>query len=490
MKVSLKSSQQSFTQKTDCLIIPIESIKTLPKHLTQLNVLLDNAISSLIKSKDLQLSTGKTYLLANTGINCQRILFIHMPKELSIKKLRSLVNVANSALKKLPVKQVNWCADTLTDKGLNSEQVITEMASQHVALNYQYDTTLSKKKTKFSLQQVAIIMSTLTKADKQALVNGQALGEGINTAKHLGNLPANICTPSFLAEQAQLIAKQHDKLSCKVLSEIQMKKLGMGSLLSVTAGTDEPAKFIILEYKGTTASKKPTVLVGKGVTFDSGGISLKPGGGMDEMKYDMCGAASVLGTFKSITLASPKANIIGLVAAVENMPSGIATKPGDVVTSMSGQTIEVLNTDAEGRLVLCDALTYAERYKPKAVIDIATLTGACIVALGKHASGLYANNDELLSKLIIAGTESHDRVWPMPLWEEYDQQLKSNFADIANIGGPQAGSVTAACFLARFTKAYDWAHIDIAGPAWVQGANKGATGRPVGLLFNYLLNNA
>ncbi|MCK5880284.1 MAG: leucyl aminopeptidase [Sinobacterium sp.] len=490
MKVNLKPSKQFFSQKSDCLLIPLEETKTLPSGLASLDKDLNGILTALYKSKDLPLKKDQSFLLPTPLNNSKRIVFIHCPAELTIKSLRSMVACAYNKLKGLAVKQASWLATPFDNKGLSNEAIITEIGSQHITLSYVYDGTFQKKKTINSLQNISIFVESVNKGAKQACVNAQALGEGLNTAKHLGNLPANICTPSYLASEAQAIAKTHDKLICKILSEAQMKKLGMGSLLSVTAGTDEAAKFIILEYKGAANSQKPTVLVGKGVTFDSGGISLKPGGGMDEMKYDMCGAASVIGTFKSIALASPKANIVGLVAAVENMPSGIATKPGDVVTSMSGQTIEVLNTDAEGRLVLCDALTYAERYKPKAVIDIATLTGACIVALGKHASGLYANDDTLQQALIESGNNSFDRVWPMPLWEEYDQQLKSNFADIANIGGPQAGSVTAACFLARFTKAYHWAHIDIAGPAWLQGANKGATGRPVGLLFNYIMNNA
>jgi leucyl aminopeptidase len=470
--------------------VPLQQSKSLPKELFDLDSLINGSIGALYKQKDLPLKKGQSFLLPATNLPQKRILFIDCPEKLSVKTLRAMVKTAHNVVKSLNVKQAAWFADILFEKQLDSKLMINEIASQHISLSYVYDGTFQNKKALQNLSAVSILLNDIGKNNKQACINGQALGEGLNTAKHLGNLPANICTPSYLASQAQMLAKLDEKLSCKILSEAQMKKLGMGSLLSVTAGTEEAAKFIILEYKGDIKSKKPTVLVGKGVTFDSGGISLKPGGGMDEMKYDMCGAASVLGTFKSISLASPRANIVGLIAAVENMPSGIATKPGDVVTSMSGQTIEVLNTDAEGRLVLCDALTYAERYKPKAVIDIATLTGACIVALGKHASGLYSNDDILQQALINSGTESHDRVWPMPLWEEYDQQLKSNFADIANIGGPQAGSVTAACFLARFAKSYPWAHIDIAGPAWIQGANKGATGRPVSLLFNYIINNA
>jgi leucyl aminopeptidase len=312
----------------------------------------------------------------------------------------------------------------------------------------------------------------------------------MNTARQLGNLPANICTPSYLASQAKALAKGQAKVTTTVLTEADMKKLKMGSLLSVSAGSDQPAKLIVIKYQGATTGVKPVVLVGKAVTFDTGGISLKPGGGMDEMKYDMCGGASVFGVINALIESQLPVNVIGIVPATENMPNGNATKPGDVVTSMSGQTIEILNTDAEGRLILCDALTYAERFKPAAVIDIATLTGAVIGALGKVGAGLLANDDELAEQLLTSGTRSGDRAWRLPLWEEYDQLLKSNFADMANIGGPQAGTITAACFLARFTKKYKWAHLDVAGTAWISGPQKGATGRPVPLLMDYICRQA
>jgi leucyl aminopeptidase len=285
------------------------------------------------------------------------------------------------------------------------------------------------------------------------------------------------------------LSRGNAKLSTSILEEKKMKELGMGSLLSVSAGSDQPAKLIVMNYKGGKSGQKPYVLVGKGITFDSGGISLKPGAKMDEMKFDMGGAASVFGTLQTVLELDLPLNVVCIVAAAENMPSGGATKPGDVVTSMSGKTIEVLNTDAEGRLVLCDALTYAKRFKPQAVIDIATLTGACVVALGAHASGLYANQDKLAEQLLAAGNESHDRAWRMPLWDDYQKQLDSNFADMGNIGGGGGGSITAACFLSRFAEDYHWAHLDIAGSAW-DSAPKGATGRPVGLLSQYLLDRA
>ena len=315
---------------------------------------------------------------------------------------------------------------------------------------------------------------------------GLATANGMKLARHLGDLPSNICTPSYLADTAESLAHEFD-LDCEILEESQMHDLGMGSLLSVSKGSIEPPKLISLSYKGNNNSK-PIVLVGKGVTFDSGGISLKPGSAMDEMKYDMCGAASVLGTMRAVAEMKLKVNLVVVVPAVENMPAHNASKPGDVVKSMSGQTIEILNTDAEGRLILCDALTYVEKFNPEVVIDTATLTGAVIVALVKHHCGVMANDQELADDLISAGNKALDTAWQLPLDDEYDELLQSNFADMANIGGREAGTVTAACFLARFAKDYRWAHIDIAGTAWVSGKNKGSTGRPVPLLTQYIID--
>jgi leucyl aminopeptidase len=308
--------------------------------------------------------------------------------------------------------------------------------------------------------------------------------------KELADLPGNICTPSYLAEQALVLVGQHEQLSCEILEESDMAALGMGAFLSVSRGSRQPAKLICLEYQGSDANTKPIVLIGKGLTFDAGGISLKPGQGMDEMKYDMCGGASVLGILRAASLMNLKLNIVGLVPSSENLPDGDANKPGDIVTSMAGKTIEILNTDAEGRLLLCDVLTYAKKYDPEVVIDMATLTGACIVALGRVPSGLFGNDDQLCNDLLNASEIACDLLWRMPVWEEYQEQLKSNFADLANIGGPDGGSITAACFLSKFAEDFRWAHIDIAGTAWRTGAAKGATGRPVALLSQFLINRA
>jgi leucyl aminopeptidase len=328
---------------------------------------------------------------------------------------------------------------------------------------------------------------------RTTLLQSVAMANGLDLSKTLGNLPPNICTPTYLANTAKQLAKEY-KLNVEVLDRKQLEALKMGSFLSVTQGSEQPPKFIVLKHMGGKAKDAPVVLVGKGITFDTGGISLKPGSGMDEMKYDMCGAGSVLGTFRAIAEMQLKLNVIGVIPTCENMPSGRATRPGDIVTSMSGQTIEILNTDAEGRLILCDALTYVERFKPAAVVDIATLTGACVTALGHHNTGLFTRHDQahdaLANELITAGKASNDTAWRMPIEDAYQEQLKSNFADIANIGGPPGGSITAACFLERFTRKYTWAHLDIAGTAWKSGAAKGATGRPVPLLTTFLIERA
>jgi leucyl aminopeptidase len=315
-----------------------------------------------------------------------------------------------------------------------------------------------------------------------------AIAGGVKLARDLGNLPGNICTPTYLSEKARDLARHHENMRVEVLEEADMERLGMGALLSVARGSAQPAKLIILEYRNAPEEQKPIALVGKGVTFDTGGISLKPGAEMDEMKFDMCGAASVLGTLQACAELQLPLNVVGVIPAVENVPGGKATKPGDIVTSLSGQTIEILNTDAEGRLILCDALTYSERYEPVAVIDIATLTGACIIALGRHPHGLLSNHHPLANDLLNAGRTAADRAWELPLWDEYQEQLDSNFADMANIGGKDGGAITAACFLSRFTKKFHLPHLDIAGTAWKTGKEKGGTGRPVPLLTQYLLD--
>jgi leucyl aminopeptidase len=351
---------------------------------------------------------------------------------------------------------------------------------------YSYDLTKSKKSTPklASITLVAVSVASLQSAFDEA----KACIAGVELAKEWGNRPANHATPTMLAEAAKQIAAGRSPVSCEVLGPKEVAKLKMGSFMAVAQGSAEPLRFIVLKYFGAAKTVAPTVLVGKGITFDTGGISIKPAGEMDEMKFDMCGAASVLGVFKALSVLKPKINVVGLIPSCENMPSSNAVKPGDVVTSMSGQTIEILNTDAEGRLILCDALTYAERFKPAAVVDIATLTGACVVSLGAVRSGLFTSDDSLSQQLLAAGEAAQDLAWRMPLDDDYAEGLKSNFADVANVAGRMGGAITAAKFLQRFTKAYPWAHLDIAGTAWKGGAAKGSTGRPVPLLMHFLLN--
>ena len=357
--------------------------------------------------------------------------------------------------------------------------------------SYQFTALKSEKETESKLQKVMVTLpQNGLPAAQLGLTQGLAIAKGVSFTKALADLPGNVCTPTYMADKALELGKEHPALNVNIIEEAEMKELGMGSFLSVSRGSRQPAKLIVLEYQGGDKDSKPVVLVGKGLTFDAGGISLKPGPGMDEMKYDMCGGAAVMGTMLAAVKMQMPINIVGLVPSSENMPDGDANKPGDIVTSMSGKTIEILNTDAEGRLILCDTLTYAERYKPEAVIDLATLTGACLVALGRVPSGLLGNDDNLCNALIKAGETACDSVWRLPLWEEYQEQLKSNFADLANIGSKDAGTITAACFLSHFTKNFRWAHLDIAGTAWRSGPNKGATGRPVPLLSQYLIDRA
>lgn len=480
------------TQRTDCLVLPVFESGKLSGDTAELDKACNGLVAKLIKQGDIKGSIGATHLLHTpAGSKAERVLLLGFGKQddtLTAEKFDKALAKAAQAVKATPAKDVTLSLAAVIVADRDEAWKARQTALHFTDALYQFAQLKSKKAPKLNLKKA---LYTLDDGKQQAAISralkaGQATANGMALTKDLGNLPGNICTPTYLAQAAKKLARSHSKLTAKSLNEKQMRELKMGSLLSVAAGSSEEAQLIVVEYKGAAKTAKPVVLVGKGITFDTGGISLKPGAGMDEMKYDMCGAASVLGTLQAIAELELPLNVVGIIAAAENMPGNHATKPGDIVTSMSGQTIEILNTDAEGRLVLCDALTYAERYKPKAVVDIATLTGACVVALGKHATGLFSNNDELAAQLLAAGQQAGDRAWHLPIWDEYQQQLDSNFADIANIGSPGAGSITAACFLSRFTKAYDWAHLDIAGTAWHSGANKGASGRPVPLLVEFL----
>lgn len=482
------------TRKTECLAVAFGKDGLDNAELSSLDKASGGLIARLVKKGDIK-PTHNNFLMISEppGLAAQRLLIYSTGKEtLNEQSFLELLSGLAGQLTKLPIKSAAVSLEGVEVCDRDTPWMAQQLGRRLGEASYLFNPFKSADKKPTTLKKVSLLQTARTglEANKRALAIGSAIGSGVNRARELGDLPGNICTPSYLATQAKTLADQYSNMTCRVLSEKQMQDLGMGSLLSVTAGTEQPAKMIVLEYKGGTRGSKPVVLVGKGVTFDSGGISLKPGAGMDEMKYDMCGAASVFGTLSAAADCQLPLNVVGIIPTVENMPSGRATKPGDIVTSMSGQTIEILNTDAEGRLILCDALTYAGRYKPSVVVDIATLTGACVMALGSHASGLLSNDDPLAEQLETAGKNSGDRVWRLPLWKEYDKQLKSNFADMANIGGREAGTITAACFLGRFTKNYRWAHLDIAGTAWNSGANKGATGRPVPLLMQFLLEQA
>lgn len=485
--------------KTDALIVGVYQEQKLSLAAEAIDKASKNAISPLLK-KEFKATLGSTLVLRHLkGVDAERIILIGLGKKddynakAMLKAHESLAKLCNELSLEEAVNTL--LLEKTADLSLEKAVRLATRTLQNA--QYSYTTTLGKEaqKTKEAptLEKLTFILNDKhDKALEKAIAEGQAIARGMAVTRELGNLPSNIATPSYLGEQAKALAKEYKSLEVQVLEKKQIEALKMGSFLSVAAGSEEPPRFIVLHHKPKKdhSDKAPIVFVGKGVTFDTGGISLKPGASMDEMKWDMCGAATVLGLFKFIGEIELDREVVGLIPATENMPSGHATKPGDVVTSMSGQTIEILNTDAEGRLILCDALTYAERYEPAAVIDIATLTGACVIALGKVNSGLFANNDDLSAALQKAGKNACDPAWPMPLDEEYQQQLKSNFADMQNIGGRDAGAVTAACFLARFTEKYPWAHLDIAGTAWDKdGVTKGSTGRPVPLLAQYLLDN-
>ncbi|HYQ73399.1 MAG TPA: leucyl aminopeptidase [Gammaproteobacteria bacterium] len=492
MKFTIKTEAPA-SAKTGCVILGVFENRKLSASAALFDKSTRGQLGKLLQAGDMDGKCEQTLMVHHPqGAACERVLLVGCGKQgdFTAAAYRKVIAAAArvvdasgatdavSYLAGLDVSDHNstWKIATLVEITLGALYVPDELKS-------------SKEKQSRPLRRMGINADAAgAKAARTALAEGMAIAGGVALARRLGNLPGNICTPSYLADQARELAKSSTRLKVSVMDEARMKKLGMGALLSVSRGSHEPARLITLEYKGGKPGERPVALVGKGITFDSGGISIKPAAAMDEMKFDMCGAASVLGTIKTCIELQLPLNVVGIVPTSENLPGGNASKPGDIVTSMSGQTIEVLNTDAEGRLVLCDALTYCGKFKPAAVVDIATLTGACVIALGSHAAGLLSNNDSLATALLAAGETAGDRAWRMPLWDDYQQQLDSNFADMANIGGREAGTITAACFLSRYTRDYAWAHLDIAGVAWKGGKEKGATGRPVPLLTRYLLD--
>jgi leucyl aminopeptidase len=483
-------------QRTDCAIVGVYEKGTLSATAKELDKKLSGQLTRLIKQGDLRGKQGETLLLPElSGAPCSRVVIVGLGGQAAFgrKQYRKALSAALAVLKRTGTNHATSYLSTETVAATSAYYIGRTTAEVAGNSAYQVNDLKSTKKSaapKLKKLSIAILGAPERSQAEQGLKHGQGIVTGASLTRDLGNLPSNICTPTYLAKTAQQMARVHrGQLKVRVLDESEIRKLKMGSFLSVTAGSDEPPRLIVLEYRGGKVKDKPIALVGKGITFDTGGISIKPSAAMDEMKYDMCGAATVLGVFKSALALKLPVNLVGIIPTCENMPSGKATKPGDIVKSMSGQTIEVLNTDAEGRLILCDALTYSRRFEPKAVVDIATLTGACVVALGNQYSGLFSNDDELSTALTQAGKRSEDGAWPMPSDEEYLDQLKSNFADIANVGGREGGAITAACFLGKFTKDLKWAHLDIAGTAWLSGSHKGGTGRPVPLLVDYLLNS-
>lgn len=494
MEISIKSGSPE-KQRGACVVVGIFEHRKPSLAAELIDKSANGYLSDILRRGDMDGKSGSSLILHNVpGIASERVLLVGLGKErefhdkafldairCAVRTLSDIgVGEATLYLTEVPVKK--------RDLAWNVEQAV--LVAQETL--YRFDQMKSKpEENKKSLRK--LVLGVQRRGDlaqgEAAAARGSAIAAGVKLAKDLGNLPGNVCTPSYLAEQAKAMAKEVG-LGVEVMEREEIEKLGMGSFLSVAKGSDEPPRFIVLTHKGGEKKQKPVVLVGKGITFDSGGISLKPGADMDEMKYDMCGAASVLGALRAAAELKLPLNVTGLIATCENMPSGRANKPGDVVTSMSGQTIEILNTDAEGRLILCDALTYAEKLDPACVVDIATLTGACVIALGHVATGLLANDDGLARELLHAGDAASDRCWQLPLWDDYQDLLKSNFADMANIGGRAGGTITAACFLSRFTEKYDWAHLDIAGTAWKSGKEKGGTGRPVPLLVHFLAKRA
>ena len=493
MDFSIKNSNPE-SLAASCVAVAVFSEAALSPDAARLDRASGGRIGRLLRSGGFEAKPGATLVLYDLpGVKSSRVLLVGFGKKepISTKDYREGIRAAIRTATESGATDAALYLGAVNVDGRSTEWALQTAAAAAVETSYRFDQLKSEKARK-PRGLLAVSFGGLGRSNKamqSALERGNAIGEGVNLARDLGNLPPNICTPTFLAQQAVALGRKR-RMKVTVLGTREMQRLGMGALLAVAQGSRQPPKLIAIEYQGGKRGDRPTVLVGKGITFDTGGISLKPSAEMDEMKYDMSGAGSVLGTLEAVARMELPLNVVGIVPTTENMPGGNATRPGDIVRSLSGQTIEILNTDAEGRLILCDALSYAERYKPSAVVDIATLTGACVIALGHVATGLFSNDDALAEELLQAGEEALDRAWRMPLWEDYQEQLRSNFADMANIGGRPAGSVTAACFLARFARKLKWAHLDIAGTAWRSGKEKGSTGRPVPMLTQFLMNRA
>ena len=482
-------------QKTGAIVLGVFDRRKLSRVGVEIDRASDGYLRRILANGDLDGQLNSSLMLYDVpGVQARRVLLVGCgrTRDFDRRAYRRVNALVSGLLERSGATDAITCLPSHQVKGLDLPERARVTVEATATGQYRFDEFKSEREQPARpLERLALhVTEQGQRAQAEAgVAHARALSAGVNFARDLANRPANICTPTYLAEQARTLDREYDRVRTTVLEESEMEELGMGALLAVSRGSREPARLITMEYRGASEDTAPVVFVGKGVTFDSGGISIKPAAAMDEMKYDMGGAASVFGLIRACAEIGIAANVIGVVPSAENMPDGGAYRPGDIIETMSGQTIEIINTDAEGRLLLCDALTYARRFEPHTIIDIATLTGACIVALGHHASAVLSPNDGLARQLMQAGEKAGDRAWQLPLWDEYQEQLKSPFADFSHVGGQPAGTITAACFLSRFTREFKrWGHIDIAGTAWTRGDNKGATGRPVPLLLQYLLD--
>ncbi|MFQ1054473.1 leucyl aminopeptidase [Gilliamella apicola] len=491
MEILIKNSTSITKPKSECLVITVNSDKNQSDTVKEVDKATNGLVSQLIKSGDISGELGKTTFLYSCSSELkQELLFVGCGKlkEFDINQSKQVIEAAAKELLAKKVKSVNW--DLLTVKSSVNSEIVKQLPQIINNMTYCFDQFKSKKSPIPDLNKITLIFNDKKQSESltNGLLQGQIIADAISTTKTIANMPSNVCNAQYLADQAKQLGKKHSSLKVSCLGEKELAKLNMNAYLAVGRGSANESIMTIIEYYGAKDKKaQPYVFVGKGLTFDSGGISIKPSAGMDEMKYDMCGAATVYGVMQAVAELKLPINVVGVMAGCENMPDGNSYRPGDILTTMSGTTVEVINTDAEGRLVLCDALTYVERYKPKTVIDIATLTGACIVALGHHYTGVMGNNKNLVNELVLASNKAGDKAWELPIDNDFQEQIKSTCADIVNAGGRDGGTITAACFLSRFTEKYHWAHLDIAGTAWQSGAKKGATGRPVAMLIEYLL---
>ncbi|KID54881.1 multifunctional aminopeptidase A [Pseudoalteromonas luteoviolacea CPMOR-1] len=495
MEFSVKSGSPE-KQRSACIVVGVYEPRRLSPVGEQLDKISEGYISNLLRRGDLEGKPGQVLLLHHVpNVLSERVLLVGCGKEreLDDKQYKQIISKTINTLNETGSMEAVCFLTEQHVKGRDTYWKVRQAVETTQDCLYTFNQLKSKKsEARRPLRKIVFNVPTRRELTigENAIEHGLAIAAGAKLCKDVANMPPNICNPRYLGEQAELLAKEFDNVTVNLVGEKEMEELGMHSYLAVGRGSENESVMSVIHYNGASEKQAPIVFVGKGLTFDSGGISLKPGEGMDEMKYDMGGAAGVLGLMRAVVEMQLPLNVIGVLAGCENMPSSRAYRPGDILTTMSGQTVEVLNTDAEGRLVLCDALTYVEAFEPETVVDVATLTGACIIALGHHASGLLSNHNPLAHDLLKASEQSGDRAWQLPLWDDYQEQLKSPFADFTNLGGRPAGTITAACFLSKFTKKYNWAHIDVAGTAWRSGANKGATGRPVPMLMQYLLNRA